>query len=129
MFKKILSVSFMILVFMACQQKTKVSNEPLTAADSLNLQLVLKEHVASFAAPPMIPQDHPVAIGEDIEQTLNGGEDCLECHNDPEQKDEIIQTLHPQRHNCLQCHLPVVEDSATDRDFKVANSFEKIQPK
>jgi cytochrome c-type protein NapB len=31
-------------------------------------------------------------------------ENCHVCHNDPDRK-EIVQTTHPERLNCLQCHI------------------------
>jgi cytochrome c-type protein NapB len=43
--------------------------------------------------PPLIP--HRIFMRED----------CLVCHNDPSRK-EIIQTTHPERANCRQCHVP-----------------------
>ncbi len=44
------------------------------------------------AGPPLIP--HRVFMRED----------CLTCHDDPS-RDEIIQTTHPERLNCTQCHV------------------------
>lgn len=44
------------------------------------------------AAPPLIP--HGVFMRKD----------CLGCHGDPSRK-EISQTTHPERWNCLQCHV------------------------
>ncbi len=53
------------------------------------------------AGPPLIP--HRVFMRER----------CLVCHNDPS-RDEITQTTHPERVNCLQCH---VEQDPTVRPF------------
>ncbi|NIR47159.1 hypothetical protein GWO43_01550 [candidate division KSB1 bacterium] len=44
------------------------------------------------AGPPLIP--HRVFMRED----------CLVCHADST-REEIIQTTHPERVNCLQCHV------------------------
>lgn len=32
-------------------------------------------------------------------------EKCLVCHGDPQRR-EIVQTTHPERTNCRQCHVP-----------------------
>ncbi len=114
----------LLLLFSACEEKQKKSNEPLTAKDSLNLQLVKNDNVALLGSPPMIPKDHPVEIGDDIALHQNGGKDCLDCHNDPEEED-APQTLHPERYNCLQCHIPDRNDIASEDDFKVDNVFKK----
>ena len=45
------------------------------------------------AGPPLIPH------------RLFMRERCLVCHNAPGRK-EIVQTTHPERQNCLQCHVP-----------------------
>ncbi|MFQ5651496.1 MAG: multiheme c-type cytochrome [bacterium] len=44
------------------------------------------------AGPPLIP--HRVFMREP----------CLVCHNDPSRR-EITRTTHPERLNCLQCHV------------------------
>ncbi len=117
---------FLLIVFLtvACQEGVKKSDEPLTSLDSLNLQLVSQENVVLFASPPMIPVDHPFVVGEDMDMFQNGGDDCLDCHNDPDD-DEATLTLHPERHNCVQCHIQDTEDFASEEDFKVENTFEK----
>ena len=45
------------------------------------------------AGPPLMPH------------RLYMRERCLVCHNDPGRR-EIVQTTHPERLNCLQCHVP-----------------------
>ncbi|MDZ7363995.1 MAG: nitrate reductase cytochrome c-type subunit [candidate division KSB1 bacterium] len=47
---------------------------------------------ANPSGPPLIP--HRVFMREN----------CLVCHNDPTRK-EVVQTTHPQRANCRQCHI------------------------
>lgn len=44
------------------------------------------------AGPPLIP--HRVFMREN----------CVVCHNDPS-RNEIVQTTHPERLNCTQCHV------------------------
>jgi len=117
------------IAWVGCEQHVRVSDKPLTAADSLNMKLVSHQNVASFGAPPMIPAEHPVVIGEDVEKSKNGGEACLECHSNTDMVDEVVQTQHPERNNCMQCHIPMAEESATAQDFRVENVFEKYQPK
>jgi len=129
MLPKIMSLFVILFVLIGCEQNVKVSDKPLTAADSLNLKLVTQAQVASFGAPPMIPQDHPVVIGEDINPSQNGGESCLECHHNSDMADDVTQTKHPERNNCLQCHIPVKEETATANDFQVDNTFQKYEPK
>ncbi|NUO83151.1 hypothetical protein HUU05_24025 [candidate division KSB1 bacterium] len=48
---------------------------------------------ANPSGPPLIP--HRVFMREN----------CLVCHNDPARK-EVVQTTHPERANCRQCHVP-----------------------
>ncbi len=125
-------IAFMTILFLfssliACQGEEK-SNAPLTDAQKLNLELVNQENVASFGAPPLIPADHPIEIGEDLLQSENGGPICLDCHYNPDEED-APQTLHPKRHNCIQCHIPAAEETATADDFKVVNEFKKHIPK
>ncbi len=123
--KVVLLIAALLLLVVACEQK---SNEPLTEEQMLNLEQVTSENVSIYGAPPLIPLDHPVEIGEDVNQFENGGETCLECHNDVE-NDEAPQTGHPERNNCLQCHVTALDDDATMDDFKVENTFEKHIPK
>ena len=125
-------IAFMTLILLltfliACQEEER-SNAPLTDAQKLNLELVTQANVASFGAPPLIPVDHPIEIGEDVLQTENGGSICLDCHYNPDEED-TPQTLHPKRHNCIQCHIPAAEETATAEDFKVVNEFKKHVPK
>lgn len=47
---------------------------------------------ANPSGPPLIP--HRVFMREN----------CLVCHNDPARK-EVVQTTHPERANCRQCHV------------------------
>ncbi|MEK7729907.1 MAG: nitrate reductase cytochrome c-type subunit [candidate division KSB1 bacterium] len=47
---------------------------------------------ANPSGPPLIP--HRVFMREN----------CLVCHNDPARK-EVVQTTHPARANCRQCHV------------------------
>lgn len=111
-----------VLALAAC---AKQSDEKLTAEDSLKLKLVKQENVSYLGAPPLIPADHPVEIGGDISLSSNGGEDCLECHNDPTEED-ATQTLHPERVNCMQCHIQQAEDIAEESELKVENEFRKV---
>jgi len=122
--KQAIGLLILLLLFFACEQK---SNVALTDEQELNMQLAEQDNVASFGAPPMIPVDHPVEIGEDVSLYQNGGEDCLECHADDGDED-APQTLHPERNNCLQCHIPQSDESATEKDFKVENAYIKHIP-
>ncbi len=47
---------------------------------------------ANPSGPPLIP--HRIFMREN----------CLVCHNDPARK-EVVQTTHPERANCRQCHV------------------------
>lgn len=125
-------IMFMTLLLLAsflvaCQAEER-SDAPLTDEQKLNLELVNQENVRVFGAPPLIPVDHPYEIGEDLKESENGGPVCLDCHYNEDEED-TPQTLHPKRHNCIQCHIPAVEETATADDFKVANDFEKHIPK
>ena len=120
----VLLIAMALLVIVACEQN---NNEPLTMEQKQDLEQVTAENVSILGAPPLIPMDHPVEIGDDVSEYENGGEACLECHNDPE-NDEAPQTGHPERNNCLQCHVSESDDNATADDFKVENTFEKHIP-
>ncbi len=125
-------IVFMTLILLltlmnACHGEQK-SNDPLTEEQKLNLELVNQENVTIFGAPPLIPVDHPFEIGEDLLESENGGPICLDCHYS-EDEEEAPQTLHPKRHNCIQCHIPAAEETATAEDFKVVNEFKKHVPK
>lgn len=122
-----IALLLLVVMLIACQVEER-SNAPLTDEQKLNLELVSKDNVALYGSPPLIPTEHPIEIGEDFKETENGGEACLECHNNKDEED-APQTLHPDRHSCTQCHIPASEESATTEDFKVANSFEKHIPK
>ncbi len=103
----------------------KNSDEKLTAQDSLKLKMVKQENVSLYGAPPLIPADHPVEVGEDVALHENGGEACLECHNSPDEED-APQTLHPERNNCLQCHIPATDNPAEGDELSVENVFKKV---
>ena len=47
-------------------------------------------------APPLVPHD------------LEVGMDCLDCHRLGE--NDAVITSHPERSNCVQCHIPEVTD-------------------
>lgn len=53
--------------------------------------------------PPLIP--HRVFMRED----------CLICHDDPT-REEVIQTTHPERKNCQQCHVQQNSEVALFRE-------------
>lgn len=57
-------------------------------------------HRAFDGAPPVMP--HRVFMRES----------CLSCHSGPAAREEI-RTTHPERSNCVQCHLP----AQTEREF------------
>ena len=122
-----MTVLLLFSLLAACQEEQR-SNAPLTDAQKLNLKLVNQDNVASYGAPPMIPAEHPIEIGEDLKQSENGGPICLDCHYNPDEED-VPQTLHPKRHNCIQCHIPAAAETAAADDFKVVNNFKKQIPK
>ena len=113
-----------LLLVVACEQE---ASGPLTEDQELNLRLAEAENVKSFGAPPMIPSGHSFEIGNDVAESENGGDVCLECHY-ADGEEDAPQTLHPERHNCLQCHIPDADETATEEDFKVENTFEKFVP-
>ncbi len=121
-----MSVLLLLSMLIACQGEEK-SNAPLTDEQKLNLELVTHDNVASFGAPPLIPAEHPIVIGDDVIASENGGEICLECHYNKDEVD-VPQTLHPERHVCMQCHIPAAEETAEGDDFKVDNYFIKHVP-
>jgi cytochrome c-type protein NapB len=55
------------------------------------------------SGPPLIP--HRIFMREN----------CLVCHNDPNRK-EIVQTTHPERGNCRQCHIAQQSEVALFRE-------------
>jgi nitrate reductase cytochrome c-type subunit len=113
-----------IALLLACNQ---VCEEPLSEDQVAAAQSAQNENVASLGAPPMMPVEHPVIAGEDYDMSANGGEVCLECHN-VEGEEEIPQTKHPERKNCVQCHLQATEEVDNEQDFKVGNDFKKYAP-
>ena len=112
-----------LLGLVACQQGVDTD---LTEEQLLNVELASAENVAVYGSPPMIPADHPIVMNEDYSGFENGGNGCLECHNSEDE--DVPQTLHPDRHNCVQCHIEVTDETATADDFKVENDFEKYVP-
>ncbi len=124
MLSRVISM-IIVFVFAACTVQQSEETTALTALDSLNLKMLPKENVAVLGSPPLIPANHEVVIGEDVRFSVNGGAACLDCHGDEEQSEDVPQTLHPERHNCMQCHIPAAEESATEKDFKVENRFDK----
>jgi len=44
-----------------------------------------------------------------IKHDMDGYEDCLSCHTDNGDED-ATQTPHPERINCIQCHVPANMD-------------------
>lgn len=56
-----------------------------------------------LAEPKTLPRPQPAAPPL-MPHRLFMRENCLVCHQDPARK-EIIQTTHPERLNCLQCHV------------------------
>jgi nitrate reductase cytochrome c-type subunit len=125
MLSRIVIVVTAAVLVAGCQSGVKTTD--LTEDDQKKLKLVAQENVASFGAPPMVPAEHKFEIGSDIYSYENGGESCLDCHEDDSDED-VPQTSHPERHNCLQCHLPQRDDSATAADFQVDNVFTKYDP-
>lgn len=126
MTSKIVLFTLLAAVFVGCQ--SGIDTTDLTEDEQKKLLLVAQENVASFGAPPMIPPEHEFVIGEDIYGFENGGEPCLDCHGD-ESEEDIPQTSHPDRRNCLQCHLPQMDETAKGKDFLVGNTFDKFDPK
>ena len=122
---KTLCSVMIVAVLLSCQ--TSVREVELTEGEKVSLARLSQENVVYFGAPPMIPRDHDFVIGEDIRLSENGGQDCLDCHYDPDEED-APQTSHPERHNCVQCHLPLLDETAWENDFRVENTFEKYQP-
>ncbi|MCC7429747.1 hypothetical protein IT568_02770 [bacterium] len=123
------SLKFLVLagLFFACSEGQK-TDKPLTSADSLNLKLVSQENVAYFGAPPLIPRNHIAVSGQSYAKSINGGQYCLDCHKSTVYKDEVPQTKHPERRNCVQCHIQDTSETATEHDFKVENLFKKYKP-
>lgn len=122
---RIVGVLLTVIVAAGCQ--SGAGNGELTADEQKKLLWVAQENVASFGAPPLIPADHEFEIGSDVSAFENGGDVCRDCHADASEED-IPQTSHPERHNCLQCHVPQAPETAAGIDFKVENSFTKYDP-
>ena len=122
MINKILVV---FLFFVACQNG--MNKKALSELEQINLNLIKQENVAIFSSPPLIPADHEVIVGEDISSYVNGGDECLDCHNDNDNED-VVLTRHPERYNCLQCHIPQTPESAGAGDFTMQNTFNKYNP-
>ena len=122
--KAMILLLLLLVLVVGCEQK---SNKPLTEAQLAALDEAKQPNVALLGAPPMIPEDHPFDITEDISSFENGGQACLDCHDNKDEED-APQTKHPERHNCLQCHIPITDETATDQDFSVENTFEKYVP-
>ncbi len=114
-----------VMTLVACQSGMDSAN--LTEDENKKLSFVDQENVAMFGGPPMIPASHEIVIGEDIDHFSNGGQDCLDCHYD-ESEEEATQTTHPERYNCLQCHVPQLKDDRLEGDFAVENGFDKYSP-
>jgi nitrate reductase cytochrome c-type subunit len=114
-----------LLLVMGCESKVQESD--LSQEDQYKLELASHENVASFGAPPLIPADHDFVVGDDIAHYENGGQICLDCHHEPDEE-EAPQTTHPERYNCLQCHVPARAETAGADDFKVENTFIKYTP-
>lgn len=53
-------------------------------------------------APPVMP--HPVFMREN----------CQACHSGPAAREEI-RTSHPERENCMQCHVPLLTEAQFQR--------------
>lgn len=123
--KVVILLLVLFVLVLGCQQKGE--NIPLTEAQQAALEEAKQPNVALLGAPPMIPEDHPFDITEDISSFENGGQACLDCHDNKDEED-APQTKHPERYNCLQCHIPMSNESATDQDFTVENTFEKYIP-
>lgn len=70
---------------------------PFVAVDWRALQAPRTEQRAMPGAPPAIPHD----------LQLRGN--CVACHAGPAAVEEI-QTLHPERANCRQCHVPAAAE-------------------
>jgi predicted CXXCH cytochrome family protein len=120
--KTLLIVTIALLVA-GCSESTP----SLTEAQQHSIELARADHVPSYGAPPMMPAEHPVVVFDDFESVSNGGETCLDCHGDPD-NEEATLTTHPERNNCVQCHIAVTAETATDQDFRVENTFEKYIP-
>lgn len=122
---KVLGSVLIVAAIVSCQ--TSGREVALSEDDEVSLARLSQENVAYFGAPPMIPLDHDFVVGEDIRLSQNGGQDCLDCHDDAEEED-APQTSHPERYNCMQCHLPQLDETAWESDFKVDNTFQKYEP-
>ncbi|UCH84111.1 MAG: hypothetical protein JSW50_00015 [Candidatus Latescibacterota bacterium] len=122
-------ILFLVVVLVGCQSGGEPVGDTtaLSENDQKNLELVAQDNVAYFGAPPLIPAEHSYVIGEDVMHHENGGPVCLDCHGSGDEED-APQTRHPERHNCLQCHVPQAEETAGEKDFKMDNSFAKYQP-
>lgn len=125
MFLKFAAVALAAILIAGCQPGVETAD--LTEDEQKELAFVAKQNVSSLGAPPMIPADHDFVIGEDIYGFENGGDACLDCHADDSDED-TPQTSHPERHNCLQCHLPQLKDASSEDDFKANNEFIKYDP-
>ena len=122
---RIVVVLLAAIVAAGCQ--SGAGNGDLTEDEQKKLMWVAQENVASFGAPPLIPAEHEFEIGSDVSAFENGGDVCLDCHAD-DSEDDAPQTSHPERHNCLQCHVPQAAETAAGDDFMVDNSFVKYDP-
>jgi len=125
MFVRVVVVALAVVFAAGCE--SGVDTSELSGEEQKHLESLAGENVASFGAPPLIPVDHEFVIGEDIYHFENGGDACLDCHGDESEKD-VPQTTHPERHNCLQCHVPQTVDTWAEGDFKVDNTFNRYDP-
>ena len=63
--------------------------------------------IACADKPRYYIEDNQASIGAPllINHELEGYEDCLDCHTKGAD-DEATATTHPERTNCIQCHVP-----------------------
>jgi nitrate reductase (cytochrome), electron transfer subunit len=81
----------------ACRQCHVTQNDPgvFVVSEFVGTPYPLGSR-AHDLAPLLIP--HPLTMREN----------CLGCHGDPA-KPEVLQTTHPERESCQQCHVPAFE--------------------
>ena len=99
--------------FSNCQQchvQGNIENPIKVGTSWSGLKEPKKETRAHEFAPPTIP--HRIALREN----------CLSCHG-PKNPDEKLRTSHPERTNCMQCHVQM-----EGREFNVMKKYGRGNP-
>ena len=94
LFSESLAVGLLFMIISACQTGPS-GGQPVDQG--------LVPDQASTGDPPLIPHE--------VEDS-DGGEECLGCHKDGDDAPKIPE-WHATLTDCRQCHVPLVESSAT----------------